>query len=791
MSLVPYVTTNIYNRLLLNRRHDVTYSGQSLKRFEDLPLLTGRGSFVDDMKMPGMVHTVVLRSPHAHARIVSIDPSPALALSGVVAVVTASDLEEAIHFAPTRRGSDEPDQRLPDHPILAADKVCYVGQAVAVVAADTSETAREALEMVRVEYEPLLAVVDAIEAMEADSPVVHTEMGGNVAMTVSHTGGDVKGAFSEADRVVGHRYHVQRLAPAPMEGRGLVAQYDKDQNVLTVWDSTQHPHSIKAHLARLFRRAEEKVRVIAPDVGGGFGEKGGLFPEEVVVPYLAMRLGRPVKWVEDRQENMVAFHGRGHTVDMEAALKSDGTILGIRVNIVSDLGAYFLPGTPTVPRLTSYRLVGPYRTPAAHVELKGVVTNMPRTGAYRGAGGPEAAFCMERTVDLAARELGLDPAEIRRRNLIPPDAFPYETPTGLSYDSGNYAETLDRALELSEYADWRERAEKETGPGEPLIGVGIASVVKGSGGRGAQLVDYARVIVEPSGQVVVYTGVSPHGQGTETTFAQIAADELGVTPSDIQVLHGDSDALPGGGGTSASRGLVAGGSAMYYPLREAVEKMSLIAANMLGCAAEDVEFRDGRIFNGQDPSESLSFPEVAAAAHEEESLPPDATPGLDFTGSHTVPLSPYAFGVHVAVVEVSPDTGRTTILRYVAVHDAGRVINPMLTDGQVQGAIAQGIGQAMTEGMAYDEQGQPLTGSLMDYALPKADYLSDLTLDTTETPSPLNPLGTKGIGELPTVAAPVAVTNAVMDALSGLGIHHIDTPLTPEKVWRAIQRSNG
>ena len=791
MSLVPYVTTNIYNRLLLNRRHDVTYSGQSLKRFEDLPLLTGRGSFVDDMKMPGMVHTVVLRSPHAHARIVSIDPTPALALSGVVAVVTASDLEEAIHFAPTRRGSDEPDQRLPDHPILAADKVCYVGQAVAVVAADTSETAREALEMVRVEYEPLLAVVDAIEAMEADSPVVHTEMGGNVAMTVSHTGGDVKGAFSEADRVVGHRYHVQRLAPAPMEGRGLVAQYDKDQNILTVWDSTQHPHSIKAHLARLFRRAEEKVRVIAPDVGGGFGEKGGLFPEEVVVPYLAMRLGRPVKWVEDRQENMVAFHGRGHTVDMEAALKSDGTILGIRVNIVSDLGAYFLPGTPTVPRLTSYRLVGPYRTPAAHVELKGVVTNMPRTGAYRGAGGPEAAFCMERTVDLAARELGLDPAEIRRRNLIPPDAFPYETPTGLSYDSGNYAETLDRALELSEYADWRERAEKETGPGEPLIGVGIASVVKGSGGRGAQLVDYARVIVEPSGQVVVYTGVSPHGQGTETTFAQIAADELGVTPSDIQVLHGDSDALPGGGGTSASRGLVAGGSAMYYPLREAVEKMSLIAADMLGCAAEDVEFRDGRIFNGQDPSESLSFPEVAAAAHEEESLPPDATPGLDFTGSHTVPLSPYAFGVHVAVVEVSPDTGRTTILRYVAVHDAGRVINPMLTDGQVQGAIAQGIGQAMTEGMAYDEQGQPLTGSLMDYALPKADYLSDLTLDTTETPSPLNPLGAKGIGELPTVAAPVAVTNAVMDALSGLGIHHIDTPLTPEKVWRAIQRSNG
>ena len=765
----------------------MTYSGQSLKRFEDLPLLTGRGSFVDDMKMPGMVHTVVLRSPHAHARIMSVEAAPALAMPGVIAVVTASDLEGTVHSVPTRRGSDEPDLRMPDHPILAGDRACYVGQAVAVVAAETPETAREALELIRVEYEPLPAAVDAIEAMEDTSPVVHTELGGNVAMTVSHTGGDVGGAFAAADRVVGHSYHVQRLAPAPMEGRGLVARHDPGEDILTVWDSTQHPHSIKAHLARLFRRAEEKVRVIAPDVGGGFGEKGGLFPEEVVVPYLAMRLGRPVKWVEDRQENMVAFHGRGFTVDMEAALKDDGTILGIRVSIVSDLGAYFLPGTPTVPRLTSYRLVGPYRTPAAQVELKGVVTNKPRTGAYRGAGGPEAAFCMERTIDLAARELGLDPAEIRRRNLIPPDAFPYETPTGLSYDSGNYAETFDRAIELSEYASWRERAAQETRPGEPLIGVGIASVVKGSGGRGAQLVDYGRVIVEPSGQVIVYTGVSPHGQGTETTFAQIAADELGLTPSDIQVLHGDSDALPGGGGTSASRGLVAGGSAMYYPLLEAAGKMSRIAANMLGCATEDIEFRDGRIFDQQNPANGLSFPEVAAAAHQEERLPPEVTPGLDFTGSHTVPLSPYAFGVHVAVVEVSPDTGHTAILKYVAVHDAGRIINPMLTDGQVQGAIAQGIGQAMTEGIAYDGQGQPLTGSLMDYALPKADYIADLTLDTTETPSPLNPLGSKGIGELPTVAAPVAITNAVMDALSGLGIRHIDTPLTPEKVWRAIQ----
>ena len=765
----------------------MTYSGQSLKRFEDLPLLTGRGSFVDDIKLPGIVHTAVLRSPHAHARIVSIDSSHALALPGVITVVTAPDLGGAITFTATRRAEDEPGNGLPDHPILAVDKVCYVGQPVAVVAADEPNLAREALELVQVEYEPLPAVVDPIDAMRDDSPVVHPELGSNVAMTVSHTGGSPAQAFASADRVVRQSYHVQRLAPAPMEGRGLVAEYEQAEDMLTVWDSTQHPHSIKAHLARLFRRPEGKLRVVAPDVGGGFGEKGGLFPEEVVVPYLAMRLGRPTKWVEDRQENMVAFHGRGHTVDMEAAVRSDGTVLGMRVNIVSDLGAYFLPGTPTVPRLTSYRLVGPYRTPAAEVELKGVVTNKPRTGAYRGAGGPEAAFCMERTMDLVAQELGMDPAEVRRLNLIPPDSFPYETPTGLTYDSGNYEVTLDRALELSEYSSWRERANRDTALGQPLIGVGIASVVKGSGGRGAQLTDYARLIIDPSGRINIYTGVSPHGQGTETTFAQIAADELGVTPPDVNVLHGDTDALPAGGGTAASRGLVAGGSAMYYPLQEAAEKLTAIAAHLLGCANEDVVFEEGRVFSRQEPARTLEFPEVAAAAHDEESLPPGMTPGLDFTGSHTVPLSPYAFGVHVAVVEVDPDNGAIRIVKYVAVHDAGRIINPMLTDGQVQGAIAQGIGQAMTEGMVYDSQGQPLTGSLMDYALPKADYLTDLTLDTTETPSPLNPLGSKGIGELPTVAAPVAVTNAVMDALSGLGIRHIDTPLTPEKVWQAIQ----
>ena len=765
----------------------MTYSGQSLKRFEDFRLLTGGSSFVDDIKLPGLLHAVVLRSPHAHARIRSIDVTRAQSLTGVAAVLTAKDIEGAISGPPARRDQKGYDNRAPEHPVLAKDKVFYVGQAVAVVVAVDQHQARAALELIQVDYEALPAIIDPLEAINDDAPIIHQEMDTNVAMRVAHTGGDPEEAFAHADHVVRQQYRVQRLAPAPMETRGLVADYQPRDDLLTVWDSTQHPHAIKERLARLLNRPEGKLRVIAPDVGGGFGEKGGLFPEEVAVPYLSILLERPIKWVEDREENMLAFHGRGHTVDMEVAVKSDGAILGMKVSIVSDLGAYFMAATTTVPLLTSYRLVGPYLTAAARVELQGVLTNKPRTGAYRGAGGPEAAFCMERTIDLIASDLDLDPAEVRRRNFIPPDAFPYDTPTGLTYDSGNYAEALDRALELSDYRSWRERTRQGKGPGDPLIGVGLATVVKGSGGRGAQLTDHARVIVEPSGRVTVHTGVSPHGQGTATTFSQLVADELGVTPSDVRVLHGDTDALPAGGGTAASRGLVAGGSAMYYPLQEVRQKLLPIAAHLLHCPAEDVVFQEGRVFNRNNPGQDIPFSRVAAAAHSEELLPPGVTPGLDVTGSHTVPLSPYSFGAHVAVVEVSQDTGSVKILKYVAVHDAGRIINPMLAEGQVQGAVAQGIGQALMEGMTYSPEGQPLTAALMDYALPHAQSLPDMALETVETPSPLNPLGAKGIGELPTVAAPVAVANAVMDALSGVGVRHIDTPLTPEKIWHALQ----
>ena len=616
--------------------------------------------------------------------------------------------------------------------------------------------------------------------------VIHSNVGSNIALRTLNSGGDLDAAFAQADHTVRQTYQVQRLAPAPMEPRGLLADYQPSEDLLTVWDSTQHPHEVREHLAELLGRTENSIRVAAPDVGGGFGEKASFFPEEVLIPYLAILLGRPIKWIENRQENMTAFHGRGHSVELEAAVKSDGLILGIRVNIVADLGAYFFSSTPTVPVLTTHRLTGPYRTPAMSVEVQGVVTNKPPTGAYRGAGGPEAAFCMERTVDLIALDLGMDPAEIRRRNFISPDAFPHDTPTGITYDSGDYEAAFDRALEISEYDGWRERSRQQSNDGDSLIGVGLATVVKGSGAKVITLSEHSRVMVDRAGEITVHTGVSPHGQGTETTFAQMTADMLGVIPADVQVLHSDTNILPEGGGTGASRGLIAGGTSLQVVLQDANQKLTAIAAHLLDCPQDDVALQDGSAFRRSDPQRSVPFSRLAEAAYTEELLPPGQEPGLDFQGSHTLGKSPYAFGAHVAVVEVSRETGGIKILKYVGVHDAGKIINPTLAEGQVHGATAQGIGQALLENMAYDSEGQPLAGSLMDYAMPRADNMPDFILETMETPSPITALGVKGIGELPTFAAPPAVVNAVMDALSHAGVRHLDTPLTAEKVWRAI-----
>ena len=503
------------------------------------------------MKLPGLLHAVVLRSLHAHANIRSIDVSAASHLPGVVAVFTAADIQDLAVEIPTRTNTGADEFNPPRHPVLATDKVCYVGQAVAVVIAEDAYAAADALEQVFVDYEILPAMIDPYEAMKEGAMIVHPDLGSNVTLRNLSSGGDLDAAFAQADHVVRQTYQVQRLAPAPMEPRGLVADYQPEEDLLTVWDSTQHPHEVREHLMHLLGRPESGIRVVAPDVGGGFGEKASFFPEEVLIPYLAILLERPIKWVESRQENMTAFHGRGHSVAVEAAVKSDGVILGMRVSIVADLGAYYFLSTPTVPVLTTHRLTGPYRTPAMSVSVEGVVTNKPPTGAYRGAGGPEAAFCMERTVDLIALDLGLDPAEVRRRNFISRDAFPYETPTGITYDSGDYEAAFDRALELSEYDSWRERSRQQPRDGNTLIGVGLATVVKGSGAKVITLSEHSRVMVDQAGVVTVHTGVSPHGQGTETIFAQMTADMLGVTPADVQVLHSDTDILPAGGGTGA------------------------------------------------------------------------------------------------------------------------------------------------------------------------------------------------------------------------------------------------
>ena len=764
------------------------YTGQPIKRFEDHRLLTGQSAYVDDLTRPGLLHAVFVRSPHGHARIRGIDTAAASALPEVAAIVTAADLV-GLPQLPTRESADADELRPPRHPALAEDKACYAGQPVAIALADSIYAAHDAAELVAVDYEILPAVIDPQVAAGGDAPVIHEQLGSNVALRTVNAGGDLEAAFAAAYCVVRQRFEVPRLAPAPMEPRGLLAEYDAAADLLSVWDSTQHPHEIREHLARLLARPLESVRVVCPDVGGGFGEKGCFFPEEIAIPYLAMELNRPIKWAESRQENMLCFHGRGHIIYMEAAARNDGELLGIRVRIIADLGAYFFMSTPTVPILTSHRLTGPYRTPAMSVEVTGVVTNKPVTGAYRGAGGPEAAFCMERAVDLVAQELGLDPAEVRRRNFIAPDAFPYETPTGITYDSGDYAAVFERSLAISGYREWQDRARQSAADTEgPLIGVGLATVVKGSGAKLTFLTDHARVIIGPDGEVEAHTGVSPHGQGTETTFAQMAADELGIAPGDVRVRHSDTAVLTAGGGTSASRGLIAGGTALHRVLREAREKLVAVAAHLLDCPADDVDFLDGRAVNRHNSARSVPFAQVAAAAHNEELLPPGQAPGLDFAGSNTLDKSPYAFGAHVAVVAVSRENGAVRILRYAAAHDSGKVVNPMLYEGQVHGAIAQGIGQALLEGMVYDGAGQPLSGSLMDYALPKSADLPDFALDSSiETQSPITALGVKGVGELPTLAAPAAIANAVMNALASAGVRHIDTPLTPERVWQALR----
>ena len=771
----------------------MSYVGQSMKRFEDPRLVIGNGTFVGDLTLPDMLHAAVLRSQHAHARLRGIDIAAARAVPGVVMVLTGADITGVLPGIPTRAMTGEravDALQAPEYPLLAHDKVCYVGQAIAVVVAHDPYVARDAVALITVDYEPLVPVLDAEAAARDDAPVIHEALGTNVAMRLRQRAGDLDGAFAQADRVVRQRYVVQRIVPAPLETRGVLAQYQPQGDLLTVWNATQAPHRVKHFLVHLLQRPAPTVRVVAPDVGGSFGVKDCLFPEDVLIPYLAMRLRRPVKWIEERRENMLAYHGRGHSLDIEAAVRRDGVLLGIRVSVVADIGAYFLLTTPSAPFNVCRRIIGPYHIPAISIELMGVLTNKTSTGAYRGTGSPEAAFGIERTMDLIAHDLELDPAEVRRRNFIPPDAFPYQAATGLTYDSGNYAQGLERALELLDYPSWRARARQQK-PDEPLIGVGLATFLKSSGAAGDHRVESAEVTITPAGDIVVYTGISPHGQGSETSFAQIVADELGVHPAQVRVRHSDTALFPLGEGTSASRGLIVGGSAVYTVVQETRQHLAHLASELLACPAEDIRFQHGRVHNRHKPEEQLSFAQLVAAASRTAQGAVEGERGLVISGTYTLGEAPFSFGAHAVVVEVSRETGQVTILRYVGVHDCGRIVNPRLVEGQIIGGIAQGLGQALTEDVVYSPEGQPLTGSLLDYALPRAHDVPPLILETLEVPSPTNPLGAKGIGSVSTVPAPAAVTNAVLDALASFGVRHLDTPLTAEKIWRAMQGTTG
>ena len=762
----------------------VTYTGRSINRFEDARFIRGEGAYVDDLSLPGMLHAAMLRSTYAHARIRSVDAAAARELPGVAAVLTGVDIEGVIaDIAPIRReGMGE--TPVPEHPVLARDRVCYVGQPIAMVVAEDRATAYDALGLIAVDYEPLPPITDPREAARDMHEPLHVHIGTNVVMKASAGAGDVDGAFAAADRVVRGRFEVPRLVASPMECRGLLATYDVDGDALTLWTSTQVAHRVKMFLGTLLRDAPKEIRVVTPDVGGGFGRKIEVWPEELAACFLSIKLGRPVKWSETRSENMLASHGRGYTADVEAAVRNDGVILGMRFRILADMGAYFLTSSGGPLGNAVQRVAGPYAIENMDVECLGVVTNKPPTGPYRGAGGPEAAVLIERMVDMVAAELAMDPVALRKRNFIPASAFPYETATGLTYDSGDFGAAFDRALELGEY-DAQRAKQRDANKDGPLIGIGVATVVKASGGKAGVRVSNSRVRIDSAGLVHVYTDVSPHGQGTATSFAQIAADALGIPPEQVRVYHGDTDELEAGNGTTSSRGLAVGGSAAYMALQEAREKVTRIGAHLLGCAQDQITLGSGTARHAAS-GKSVTMAEIAAAAEDANTLPVGLEPGLTFEVTWTLPSNPFAFAAHIALVEVDPGTGDIRLVRYAAVHDCGLMINPRIVRGQIQGGITQGIGQALSEAVFHDGDGQPLAGSFMTYGLPHTESTPDFVLEHLQTPSPTNPLGIKGIGELPTVASPVAVANAVVDALSGYGVRHLDMPISPEAVWHAM-----
>ena len=773
--------------------------GARVRRKEDPRFLTGRGMYTDDVRLHGTLHAAFVRSPHAHARIHAIDLSAARTHPGVVAIYTGKDLADAgVNGIPV--GWLLPGLKPSNHQPIAIDRVRYVGEAVAVIIADSPYTACDAAELVVVDYEPLPAVSDAEKALAVDAPIVRDDATDNVSFRWQI--GDAAAtdsALAGAATIVRQRLVNQRLIPVAMEPRASLASYTRATDELTLWVTSQNPHVHRLIMgAFVLGLPEHKFRVISPDVGGGFGSKIFVYPEEVVVAWLARTLERPVKWTAERRESfMTDSHGRDHVSDVEMAFDSGGHVVGLRVRTVANLGAHLTLFAPAVPTyLYGTLLSGQYRIPAIHAEVTGVFTNTTPVDAYRGAGRPEACYLLERMMDLAARQLGVDPAELRRRNLIPASEFPYLTPVALQYDSGNYEPTLDRALAMVDYPKMREEQARLRKQGR-YVGIGLSCYIEACGiapsqvvgqlGAQAGLYESATVRIHPTGKVSVYTGSHQQGQGHETTFSQIVADRLGVSMDDVEVVHGDTGRVQFGMGTYGSRSGAVGGTAIVQSLDKIVEKSKRIAAHMLEAAPEDIELTAGRFHVRGFPERSKGLPDISLAAYLAHSMPSGVEPGLEATSFFDPSNFTFPFGTHIAVVEVEVETGQVRLLRYIAVDDVGNVINPMIVDGQLHGGIAQGVAQALWEGAQYDDNAQLVSGSLMSYALPKAHQLPFFELDRTVTPSPVNPLGVKGVGEAGTIASTPAVVNAVMDALSPFGIAHLDMPLTAPKVWQAIQ----
>ncbi len=777
--------------------------GRSMKRKEDPRMITGRGHYTEDINLPGMLHAVVVRSPEAHATITSIDTAAAKEHAGVVAVLTGEDMAE--DFAgpiPMVWAPPGVDINTPENWPLRRGEVKHVGDPVVVVVAASRGAAFDAAEEVIVDYEPKPVVVDPEKALEEGAPLVWEQFGTNKTHEWAVAGGDIDAAMSEADVTIEHRFVNHRISGAPIEPRCSIGELRGDALVLT--STTQVPHILRFVLSGMLGLTEDKLRVVAPDVGGGFGAKLQAYNEEALVLALAKRLGRPVKWTETRSENMSnAHHGRDQIAYITLGAKRDGTITGCKVRVVADLGAYQYLLTPFIPTLGFPVMGGCYKVPALDVHITGVFTNKMATDAIRGAGRPEATYWIELMMDRLAAELDMDNLELRRKNFVGKDEFPYETALGIFYDSGNYEGTLDRLLENFDLDEFRREQESLRKEGIHR-GVGFSTWVEvcglapsravGPQGVGLQAAYYesANVRVTPTGSATVFTGTSPHGQGIDTSFAQITGDMLGIDPENVLVLHGDTDQGAWGWNTYGSRSLAVGGEAVVRAARKVQDKAKLICAALLEAAPDDIELADGKFQVRGSPDKSMTMAEISGAAHiPPNELPADIEPGLEESSFYDPENFVFPFGAHACIVDVDVETGKVKVVRYLAVDDCGPAINPMIIDGQIHGGIVHAIGQALYEQVVYDDTGQLVTGTFVDYALPTAAEVPSFETDRTETPSPVNSLGVKGVGEAGTIAATPAVTAAVLDALKPLGVHDLDMPPTPMRVWQALEEAQG